>query len=36
MSLIQRIFRARDKPANSLNGSAYSFFFGGTAAGQSL
>ena len=36
MRLIQRIFRARDKPTNQLNGSAYSFFFGGTAAGQSV
>lgn len=36
MSLLQRIFRARDKPTDSLNGGAYSFFFGGTAAGQSV
>ena len=36
MSLIQRIFRARDKPTDSLNGGAYSFFFGGTTAGQSV
>lgn len=36
MSVFGKLFRARDKPANSLNGSAYSFFFGGTAAGQSV
>ena len=37
MSILQRIFRARDKPvSNSLPGSAFSFFFGGTAAGQAV
>jgi DNA-directed RNA polymerase specialized sigma24 family protein len=34
MSVFGKLFRARDKPTNQLNGSAYSFFFGGTAAGQ--
>jgi HK97 family phage portal protein len=39
-SLLVRIFKSRDKPggrpspSNSLNGGAYSFFFGGTAAGK--
>ena len=33
-SLLGRIFKSRDKPNNSLNGGAYSFFFGGTAAGK--
>ena len=28
------IFHSRDKPKNSLNGSRYSFFFGGTTAGK--
>lgn len=36
MSVFGKLFRARDKPTNQLNGSAYSFFFGGTAAGQSV
>ena len=33
---IHWLFHSRDKPTNQLNGSAYSFFFGGTAAGQSV
>jgi HK97 family phage portal protein len=39
-SLLGRIFKSRDKPggrpspSNALNGGAYSFFFGGTAAGK--
>ena len=33
---LSMLFKARDKPKNQLNGSAYSFFFGGTAAGQSV
>ena len=37
MSIFGRLFRARDKPvSNSLPGSAFSFFFGGTAAGQAV
>jgi HK97 family phage portal protein len=28
------LFHSRDKPQNSLNGSRYSFFFGGTTAGK--
>ncbi|HML49147.1 MAG TPA: phage portal protein [Clostridia bacterium] len=36
MSVLGKLFRARDKPANSLNGSAYSFFFGGTASGKAV
>ena len=37
MSFLQRIFRARGKPvSNSLPGSAFYFFFGGTAAGQAV
>ena len=36
MGLIKRKLWARDKPMNQLNGSAYSFFFGGTTAGQSV
>jgi len=34
MGIIQGIFKARDKPKNSLSGSRYSFFFGGTTAGK--
>ena len=33
---LSMLFKARDKPKNQLNGSAYSFFFGDTAAGQSV
>ena len=36
MSIIGKLFRARDKPTDSLNGSAFSFFLGGTSAGQSV
>ena len=32
MSLFQSIFKARDKPQDSLSGSRYSFLFGGTTA----
>ena len=31
MTVFGRLFKARDKPRNSLNGSGYSFFFGSTA-----
>lgn len=34
MGLFQGIFKARDKPQNSLGGSRYSFLFGGTTAGK--
>jgi HK97 family phage portal protein len=34
MGILQGIFKARDKPKNSLSGSRYSFFFGGTTAGK--
>ena len=33
---IHWLFHSRDKPTNQLNGSAISFFVGGTAAGQSV
>jgi HK97 family phage portal protein len=36
MSLIDRIFKARDKPKNLLPGSTYSFFFGSTSSGKSV
>jgi HK97 family phage portal protein len=42
MSIFSRLFQARDKPAdglraqNALNGSRYSFFFGGTTAGKNV
>ena len=36
MSVFGSLFRSRDKPQNSLNGSAYSFFFGGTTSGKSV
>lgn len=31
-----KLFKARDKPANSLNGSGYSFLFGPTVAGKAV
>jgi HK97 family phage portal protein len=42
MSVFSRLFKVRDKPAdglnvqNALNGSRYSFFFGGTTAGKNV
>ncbi len=35
-SFLGRIFRSRDKPQNSLNGSGYSFLFGGTTSGKAV
>jgi HK97 family phage portal protein len=34
MNILGRIFKARDKPENSLTGSGYSFFFGNTTSGK--
>ena len=34
MNKFTSLFHSRDKPQNSLNGSRYSFFFGGTTAGK--
>lgn len=34
MNVFQRLFHSRDKPQNNLNGSAYSFFFGGSSSGK--
>ena len=34
MGILQGIFKARDKPKDSLGSSRYSFFFGGTTAGK--
>lgn len=34
LGILQGIFKARDKPVNSLSSSRYSFFFGGTTAGK--
>ncbi|MDW7659232.1 MAG: phage portal protein [Bacillota bacterium] len=36
MSIINRIFKARDKPTNTLPGSTYSFFFGSTTSGKTV
>ncbi|MDD4019653.1 MAG: phage portal protein [Kiritimatiellae bacterium] len=36
MSIINRIFKARDKPKNQLPGSTYSFFFGSTSSGKTV
>ncbi len=35
-NLFPRLTRARDKPQNTLNGGAYSFFFGGTTSGKAV
>ena len=34
MGILSGLFRSRDKPQNRTSGSAYSFFFGGSAAGK--
>ncbi len=34
MGLFTGVFKARDKPQDSMGGSRYSFFFGGTTAGK--
>ena len=34
MGILSGLFRSRDKPRNRTSGSAYSFFFGGSAAGK--
>ena len=36
MPLLDRIFKARDKPKNSLPGCTYSFFFGSTTSGKTV
>ena len=37
MSIFKTLFRSRDKPVtNTLFGSAYSFFFGGTTSGKTV
>ena len=36
MSVFGKLFKARDKPQDALNGSGYSFMFGRTVAGQSV
>lgn len=36
MNLLNKIFKARDKPSNSLNGSTYSFFLGGSSSGKAV
>ena len=34
MNIFQGIFKARDKPSDTLGGSRYNFFFGSTSAGK--
>ncbi len=34
MGMLSGLFHSRDKPQNSMNGSRYSFLFGGTTAGK--
>lgn len=36
MSAFGKLFKARDKPQDALNGSGYSFMFGRSAAGQAV
>ena len=36
MSLISGLFRSRDKPTNSTNGSGYRFLFGGSNSGKNV
>lgn len=36
MSFLSGLFKTRDAPSNRTNGSAYSFFMGGSAAGKNV
>ena len=36
MGILSGLFRARDKPINSTNGSGYRFFLGGSTAGKAV
>ena len=36
MSIFSGLFRSRDKPQNSINGSAYTFFLGGSSSGKAV
>lgn len=36
MSILSGLFRSRDKPTNSTNGSAYRFLFGGSNSGKAV
>lgn len=36
MSIFERLFKSREKPQNSLFGSAYTFFFGSTTSGKTV
>ena len=36
MNVFGKLFKARDKPRNLLNGSGYSFLFGNTVAGKTV
>ena len=36
MSIFSGLFRSRDKPQNSLNGSRYFFWFGHTTSGKAV
>lgn len=34
MGILSDLFKSRDKPINSTNGSAYSFLMGGSSSGR--
>ena len=36
MGIFSGLFHSRDKPKNSLNGSSYRFFLGGSSAGKAV
>ncbi len=36
MAIFDRLFKARDKPKNTLLGNSYSFFFGSTSSGKTV
>ena len=36
MNIVQRLFKTRDKPQNSINGNSLSFFFGSTSSGKKV
>ena len=36
MSIFSKLFRSRDKPTDSTNGSGYRYYFGGTTSGKAV
>ena len=36
VGILTGLFKSRDKPKNSINGSSYRFLFGGSTSGKSV